>query len=80
MTIIGWIYEHYKGGLYKVIGHGRMEKNLEEVIIYKPLEIDGKFPADLFWVRPRKEWEKGVEINGLMVPRYVLVKTASQVE
>ena len=57
-----------------------MEKNLEEVIIYKPLEIDGKFPADLFWVRPRKEWEKGVEINGLMVPRYVLVKTASQVE
>lgn len=77
MTIIGGIYEHYKWWLYKVIGHGRMEKNLEEVIIYKPLEIDGKFPANLFWVRPRNEREKWVEVHWAIVPRYILVKTES---
>lgn len=38
-------HRHYKGGLYKVLHTGKMEHNLEEVVIYTGKEGD-------VWVRP----------------------------
>ncbi len=40
------IYKHYKGDNYEVIGVGKLEATLEDVVIYKALYGEGEI-----WVR-----------------------------
>ncbi len=40
-------YQHFKGGVYEVIGVARHSETLEEMIVYKSEEGE-------FWVRPKK--------------------------
>lgn len=63
------IYRHYKGGEYEVIGVGKNEATLEDVVIYKALYDGGGL-----WVRTLKVFEEMVEVNGEMVPRFKFIK------
>jgi hypothetical protein len=57
-------YVHYKGGEYEVVGVGRDESTLEELVIYKALAS-----GDL-WVRPLANFLELVEVEGQHLPRF----------
>lgn len=55
-------HRHYKGGLYRLIGMGRIEAGLAEVAIYDNANGD-------LWVRPWTEFHGSVDENGY-IPRF----------
>jgi hypothetical protein len=57
-------YQHYKGGLYEVIGLARHSETLEELVIYRSLS-DGKL-----WVRPKTIFLENVRVDGKQIPRF----------
>ncbi len=61
------IYEHYKGGRYRVIGVGVYESTEESVVIYEALYDND---ASKLWVRPLESFEETVEVNGETIPRF----------
>ncbi len=63
-------YRHYKGKDYEVVGIGKLEATLEEMVIYKPL-YKSEFSL---WVRPLKVFTENVEINGKTVPRFTYLE------
>ena len=69
-------YQHYKGGLYEVIGvgqlHGTGEK-LTPVVLYRSLKDAPDFPAGSLWARPLVEFMDEVEIDGKHIPRFIHV-------
>ncbi len=73
MNITPGTYKHYKGGMYEVIGTGRIEATLEECVIYKMLYETEDFPEGSLWVRPVTVFLEEVEVDGEMVPRFVRV-------
>lgn len=46
----GEIYEHFKGGVYQVMGYARHHETLEDWIIYK------SFKDEITWMRPLDEF------------------------
>lgn len=66
------IYEHFKGGLYQLIGVGKHTETLEDVVIYRAVYGDREF-----WVRPAKEWNELVEgIDGELVTRFTWIRAS----
>ncbi len=59
-------YRHYKGKDYEVIGVGKMEATLEDVVIYRPLYIS----EYSLWVRPLNVFTENVEVDGKVMPRF----------
>ncbi len=60
------IYEHYKGGKYRVIGTSKHSETLEDMIMYTPLyESEYKL-----WSRPSAMFLDEVEFNGQLVRRF----------
>lgn len=47
------IYEHYKGGQYRLVGLAKLESTLEDVVIYEPLSPN---PVAKMFVRPLAEF------------------------
>jgi hypothetical protein len=60
---MGWIFRHYKGGIYEVIGTGTHTETGEELVFYK--DTLGKH-----WIRPKGMFREEVEIDGKKVPRF----------
>lgn len=60
------IYKHYKGNLYQVMEVATHSETLEKVVVYRPLYGEREL-----WVRPLAMFTEDVEVNGLMVPRFV---------
>lgn len=56
------LYEHFKGGQYRVLGLARHSETLEELVLY---EHDGEY-----WVRPVAMFLETVERNGETMPRF----------
>lgn len=46
----GEFYRHFKGTVYQVLGFAILEKDKEEMIIYK------SFKDEIVWVRPVEEF------------------------
>jgi hypothetical protein len=72
--IIGGIYQHYKGKLYKVHGLVRHSETLEEMVYYETL-----YETDLgrMWVRPKDMFLGTLEINGQIVQRFKPVQSTA---
>lgn len=68
------IYRHYKGKEYQVIGWGKKEDTLEDMVIYKPLYHTDEFPADMMRIRSLKVFAETVEYEGEIVPRFEYIK------
>lgn len=62
------LYEHYKGGLYEVVGVVNHSETLEKMVLYKHLD-NGEM-----WVRPLVMFEEFVEKDGVKVPRFKKVE------
>ncbi|VXB41775.1 conserved hypothetical protein [Luteimonas sp. 9C] len=66
-------YRHYKGRDYDVIGVARHSETLEPVVVYRPLYGEGAL-----WVRPHAMFVETVDVDGLEVPRFAPVATATE--
>ena len=64
--IIGRIYRHFKGNLYKVIGFAKHSEILEDMVVYQPLKT-----GDI-WVRPLRMWNEVVDDKGTL--RFTLLE------
>lgn len=67
-------YQHYKGGLYEVIGIARHSETLEEMVVYKALYTSLEFGENALWVRPLKMFFENVIVDGLEVLRFKFVE------
>lgn len=56
----GTYWRHYKGGLYKIIGHGIIEATEEPAVIYQ----DATNMLSAFWIRPLANWHEDVPTHG----------------
>lgn len=65
MTIKLGIYEHYKGGRYRVIDIARHSETEEWMVLYQPL-----YGEQELWVRPFDMFVETVNIDGNDVPRF----------
>jgi len=58
-------YQHYKGGLYEVIGVANNSETMESLVVYRAL-----YKENQLWVRPLKMFCEDVEYEGGIVPRF----------
>ena len=58
--IVGKIYKHYKGNLYKIVALARHSETEEEMIVYESLE------KGLLWVRPLSMWNDVIDKKGTL--------------
>lgn len=56
--VIGGIYRHFKGNLYKVLEMALDSETLEEIVVYKAL-----YGEEKTWVRPKKMFLEEVNRN-----------------
>ncbi len=63
-------YQHYKGGVYELVGEARHSETTEEMVVYQAEEDSPEFGKKPIWVRPKKMFHENVEINGEMKPRF----------
>lgn len=64
------IYRHYKRGRYEVTGFAVDCNTLESVVIYQSLDDHEDYPKGTVWVRPLREFESSVEVDGNTVARF----------
>lgn len=67
------LYRHYSGKKYEVLGIARHSETLEELVVYKALYA-GEFPEGQLWVRPKAMFGEEVTVNGVVQPRFSVVK------
>ena len=60
-------YRHYKGGLYQHVCVAILESDLSEMIVYAA-------PDGSFWTRPKEVFFQMIEVDGIMVQRFVPVE------
>jgi len=65
---IGAIYEHFKGGRYKVIGIAKHTGTLEDMVVYEA-QYENKISK--LWARPIDDFLGSKEINGKEVKRFI---------
>ena len=58
--IIGGIYKHFKGNMYKVIGFAKHSETMEDMIVYESLR------NNTLWVRPKSMWSEVVDDKGTL--------------
>jgi cyclomaltodextrinase / maltogenic alpha-amylase / neopullulanase len=68
--IVSGMYKHYKGSLCKVLYLGRLEEDLDEVVIYQELNDSKEYGKNAIWVRRKSVFLEEVNSNGEMVPRF----------
>lgn len=61
------IYQHYKGGKYRVIGVAKHSETLEDLIIYEAL-YENK--TSNIWARPIEMFVDEVEVGTKKIPRF----------
>lgn len=55
-------YQHYKGGLYEVLGLAHHSETLEELVVYRALYDSPEFGPNALWVRPAKMFLEEIEL------------------
>lgn len=75
--IIGGTYQHYQGGIAKVICVAKHTETLEDLVVYSYVypkndtKHDFQYP---FRARPKTAFLEDVEWQGIMVPRFKLLE------
>ncbi len=64
-VVIGGIYRHFKGGLYKVLNMGRCSETEAEMVIY--MKLYGDYSV---WVRPLDMFVGTKAVDGVDVKRF----------
>ena len=63
-------YQHYKGGLYEVVGVARHSESLEPLVVYRPLSPNADGTDSGLWVRPHAMFFESITIDGVHQPRF----------
>lgn len=66
ITMITGTYQHYKGGIYEVLGVGKQSETMEDLVLYKGQ--DGKL-----WARPKELFNGYALVNGEQIKRFVKI-------
>lgn len=66
---VGARYRHYKGLSYHVVSIGLREEDLEPCVIYQ-----AEYGDKIVWVRPVLSWLENVDVEGMVVPRFIRVE------
>ena len=66
------LYQHYKGGMYEVVGTVRHSETLEPMTLYRAL-----YGEHGLWVRPAARFEEEVLIDGKRRPRFERLDAAT---
>lgn len=61
-------YRHFKGNEYEVLCIATHSESGEKMVVYRAL-----YGAGEVWVRPASMWNKRVEKNGTVYPRFTYV-------
>lgn len=69
------IYQHFKGGQYRVLGLGRHSETEEPLVVYQCLY--GNY--DL-WIRPLDNFLADAEVDGEPVPRFKRLQPLSEAD
>lgn len=63
-------WKHSKSGKeYSITGTARHSETLEQMVVYQ-----AEYGDRAVWVRPIKMWDELVDVNGLMVARFVRIE------
>lgn len=62
------LYQHYKGGQYRVIDMAIHSETLEPMVVYRPLYGEAKL-----WVRPAQMFHETVVVEGTSVLRFTRI-------
>lgn len=65
----GQIWQHFKGGLYEVVGVARNSETLADMVVYKDLYGIGQL-----WARPLDMWLETVQRGAYTGPRFTYVR------
>jgi len=65
-------YEHYKGGLYSVIGIARHSETGDELVVYR-----AQYGDKSLWVRPCSMFVEKVKVEGVQIPRFKYIEEDS---
>ncbi|MBI2599807.1 DUF1653 domain-containing protein [Candidatus Daviesbacteria bacterium] len=68
--ILAGVYQHYKGGLYLVLGLARHTETNEKLVVYIPLYTNKSHTGPRIQVRPLKMFFEKVETRGKKQPRF----------
>ena len=72
--VVGGTYKHYKGLLCKLIHLGRLEEDLDEVVIYQELNDSKEYGKNPIWVRRKSVFLEEVYFNEEKVPRFKYIE------
>jgi hypothetical protein len=64
-SLIGRMFRHFKGNLYRLEGFAKDSETLEEMVVYRALYGDGGL-----WVRPAKMFFETIERDGKTMKRF----------
>jgi hypothetical protein len=62
------IYQHYKGGKYKIIAEAKDSETLADLIVYQNIKTGET------WARPKEMFFGKVEWEGKMMDRFILLE------
>jgi len=62
------IYQHFKGGMYRLVDIARHSETMEEMVIYQKYDKESEF-----WVRPKDMFFEKVIVNGCEVERFKFI-------
>lgn len=62
------LYQHYKGGMYRVLGTVRHSEDLQPMTLYQAL-----YGEQGLWVRPAAMFADVAEFNGKVQPRFTRI-------
>ncbi len=71
MEIKSGIYQHYRGGKYKVFGVFKHSETLGKFVAYEALYDN---PESKLWVRPIELFTDQVEWKGKTIPRFTYLR------
>lgn len=64
-VMVGSLYQHYKGGIYKVLDLAVLESTNEVCVLHQ-----AQYGKQLKFIRTVDVWLETVEYNGATVPRF----------
>jgi len=68
---VGQIWQHYKGGQYKIIALAKYEDNLVDCVVY---EAQHENPTYKNWIRTKENFLEKINYDGKEIQRFALIK------
>ena len=75
-AIPGKKYQHYKGGVYRVITLALSEDAHEKMVVYESCEDSDDFPKGSVWIRAYANFTDTVDLDGVKKPRFTLLPSS----